>query len=205
MAMLHAGVGWAQFGGASAVDIIGDEVILPTQDQNTPDIDSQTQTIAQSVTSGGGAGWYVPDTAYLTGVDTQLFGDNNVISQSFPNLFPGWKPLPAVTHPEVITATTLNTFGAALANAQSDSSALSGENFQNIENDSQSSTAVLTQLRVLTEAVLAVAHEDQHIRQLLIDLVATESTAHAQSLSAEAQMAATTQQHFFSLGSVSGE
>src|SRR5690242_3780770 len=53
---------------------------------NIPDIDTQAQSIAQSVTTGGAGGDYQPNAQYISGLDQQLFSGVNV--QNFTENFP---------------------------------------------------------------------------------------------------------------------
>jgi len=187
---------WAQIGGAQAVVVVagqnGEQVDVDdaATEQNTGGILQQDSTIATSVTTGGGGGNYTPIGGYITSNDTQLFrGINN---QNFNGNFPGWVPLSntSTITAEAITKTTLTTYQASIALAQSQEQELEGENFSNIEQASSQTNNLLTAVQANTEAVLADVQEQQYTRQLLATLITIEATQAAQKLSAIAQQRA---------------
>lgn len=188
----------AQFGG-SAVDVVGGQngqnVITeddPTE-QNTSGILQQDSTIATSVTTGGGAGNYTPIGGYIANLNQQLFSGVN--NQNFAGNFPGWVPLPdtSTLTAEALVKTTLTTYQASIALAQSQEQELEAENFTAIEQTAANTTNVLTALQALTDATLQVAQEVQYERQLMATLITVESTQAAQRLSAKAQEEATSE------------
>jgi hypothetical protein len=188
----------AQFGGA-AVDVVGGQngpnVITeddPTE-QNTSGILQQDSTIATSVTTGGGAGNYTPIGGYIANLNQQLFSGVN--NQNFAGNFPGWVSLPGTSTltAEALVKTTLTTYQASIALAQSQEQELEGENFTAIEQTAANTTNVLTALQALTDATLQVAQEVQYERQLMATLITVESTQAAQRLSAKAQEEATSE------------
>jgi hypothetical protein len=188
----------AQFGG-SAVDVVGGQngqtVITeddPTE-QNTSGILQQDSTIATSVTTGGGAGNYTPIGGYIANLNQQLFSGVN--NQNFAGNFPGWVSLPdtSTLTAEALVKTTLTTYQASIALAQSQEQELEAENFTAIEQTAANTTNVLTALQALTDATLQVAQEVQYERQLMATLITVESTQAAQRLSAKAQEEATSE------------
>ncbi len=188
----------AQFGG-SAVDVVGGQngqnVITeddPTE-QNTSGILQQDSTIATSVTTGGGAGNYTPIGGYIANLNQQLFSGVN--NQNFAGNFPGWVPLPdtSTLTAKALVKTTLTTYQASIALAQSQEQELEAENFTAIEQAAANTTNVLTALQALTDATLQVAQEVQYERQLMATLITVESTQAAQRLSAKAQEEATSE------------
>jgi hypothetical protein len=189
----------AQFGG-SAVDVVGGQnggnnVITeddPTE-QNTGGILQQDSAIATSVTTGGGAGNYTPIGGYIGNLNQQLFSGIN--NQNFSSNFPGWVPLPdtSTLTAKALVKTTLTTYQASIALAQSQEQELEGENFTAIEQAAANTTNVLTALQALTDATLQVAQEIQYERQLMATLITVESTQAAQRLSAKAQEEATSE------------
>jgi hypothetical protein len=188
----------AQFGG-SAVDVVGGQNGLnvlseddPTE-QNTGGILQQDSTIATSVTTGGGAGNYTPIGGYLSNLDQQLFSGVN--NQNFTANFPGWVPLPnnSTLTAEALVKTTLTTYQASIALAQSQEQELEAENFAAIEQTAANTTNVLTALQALTDATLQVAQEVQYERQLMATLITVESTQAAERLSVKAQEEATSE------------
>jgi hypothetical protein len=188
----------AQFGG-SAVDVVGGQngqnVITeddPTE-QNTSGILQQDSAIATSVTTGGGAGNYTPISGYIGNLNQQLFSGIN--NQNFSSNFPGWVPLPdtSTLTAKALVKTTLTTYQASIALAQSQEQELEAENFTAIEQAAANTTNVLTALQALTDATLQVAQEVQYERQLMATLITVESTQAAQRLSAKAQEEATSE------------
>ena len=198
LVMLCAGPAWAQFGGGGPVEIVGDSVILTTQDGSTPDIDNQTQTIAQSVTIGGGAGFYrsigqtINSYNQLTmpigGVSAQSIGLNNPAA-----LLPGYlKCSPDCTTPGVNTVNAaMTTYQGALATAQAQATELAGEDFSYLEQDNADAQTVLAAIQANTEAVLVGIQEQQYTRQLLIASIVNEATRNAVGLNFYAVQQAT--------------
>jgi hypothetical protein len=151
----------------------------------------ETAIIATSVSAGGG-GDYQSNAAYISSLDQTLFSGVN--SQNFGNEFPGWKALPpnstnAVAVP--LVATVLQTYGQALALAQSQEQELEGEDFSNISTVSSNTAALLTATQANTQAVLANVQEQQYTRQLLAALLTVEATKAAEELNERAREAAT--------------
>jgi hypothetical protein len=189
----------AQPFGGSAVDVTGGQTGLnvlteddPTE-QNTSGILQQDSAIATSVTTGGGAGNYTPIGGYIANLNQQLFSGVN--NQNFSANFPGWVPLPdkSTLTAEALVKTTLTTYQASIALAQSQEQELEGENFTAIEQAAANTTNVLTALQALTDATLQVAQEVQYERQLMATLITVESTQAAERLSVKAQEEATSE------------
>jgi hypothetical protein len=128
-----------------AVDALGKTAI---------DIDTQSTTIAGSVTTGGGGGAYTPNSQYISSLDNQLFSSVN--GQNFTQNFPGWIPLPSnsTQTAKAVTSASLATYANALATAQSQANELAGEDFSGIEQTSATTTNLLTALQANTEAQL---------------------------------------------------
>jgi hypothetical protein len=189
----------AQLGGASAVDVVagqsGEQVDVDdaATEQNTAGILQQDSAIATSVTTGGGGGDYQPNAQYIASLDTQLFSGVN--NQNFAGNFPGWVPLPdtSTLTAEAVVKTTLTTYQASIALAQSQEQELEGENFSNIEQTSAGTNNLLTAMQANTEAQLQTVQELRYVRQLLATLITIESTQAAQRLSAQAQEEATSE------------
>jgi hypothetical protein len=156
-----------------------------------PGILTQTTTTATSVTTGGGGGDYVPNASYIASLDQTLFSGIN--AQNFADNFPGWEALPANSADLAagIAAVTLQTYGEAIALAQSQEQELEGEDFSAIETTSSNAPAVLEALQANTEAVLADVQEQQYTRQLLATLITVEATKAGEELNERAQMEAT--------------
>jgi hypothetical protein len=150
-----------------------------------------TDITATSVTTGGGGGNYHPNSRFISSLDQNLFSGIN--AQNFADSFPGWEALPpnSTDLAESIAATTLQTYGEALALAQSQEQELEGEDFSNIETTSSTATAVLQALQANTEAVLANVQEQQYTRQLLAALITVEATRAGEELNERAQEEAT--------------
>jgi hypothetical protein len=154
--------------------------------------EANTGIIATSVTSGGGGGDYQPNAPYISSLDQGLFSGVN--SQNFNNEFPGWQALPPNSTDTVsipLTATVLQTYGQALALAQSQMQELEGEDFSNIETTLSTTTNLLTATQALGEAVLQNNKEQQYTRQLLATLITVEATKAAEELNERAQESAT--------------
>src|SRR6185437_8251989 len=129
--LIFAPLTYAQFGG-SAVDIVGDEIILPTQDQNTPDIDTQSQTIAQSLTTTVN-GTYAPNTGTISSLDSTLFAGVNPANAGY--LMPVTTPLPCNSYDPMvgsIAPALAKTYLNAISIAQQQDTELKGEDFSNI-------------------------------------------------------------------------
>lgn len=170
------------------------ESMTTDMDQNQfPALRQQDSAIATSVTTGGGAGNYTPIGGYIANLNQQLFSGIN--NQNFAGNFPGWVPLPnnSTLTAEALVKTTLTTYQASIALAQSQEQELEGENFTAIEQAAANTTNVLTALQALTDATLQVAQEIQYERQLMATLITVESTQAAQRLSAKAQEVATSE------------
>lgn len=144
------------------------------------------------MTTGGGGGDYQPNAPYISSLDQGLFSGVN--SQNFNNDFPGWQALPANSTDTVsipLVKTVLQTYGQALALAQSQEQELEGEDFSNIETALSTTTNLLTATQALGEAVLQNNKEQQYTRQLLATLITVEATKAAEELNERAQESAT--------------
>jgi len=206
--LIIEGIAHAQFGGPSVITVPGSVTSDQPTETAVGDLDAtqlpaditQNTYSANSLTTGGGTGYYTPINQYLSGLDQSLFSGIN--GQNFQSSFPGFVPLPADSTDTVLkplTTTLLTTYGQALALAQSQEQELDGESFLPIESANQYSGAVLTAIHANTEAVLAEAQEMQYVRQLLATLITVEATKAAEELNTKTREAATTAT-WFNLG-----
>jgi hypothetical protein len=156
-----------------------------------------TDIAATSLTTGGGGGDYQPNGAFIATLDQSLFSGIN--TQNFAHWFPGWQALPPNSTDTVsipMTATVLQTYGQALALAQSQEQELEGEDFSNIEATLSDTTDLLTATQAVGEAVLQNNKEQQYVRQLLATLITVETTRAAEELNERAQESATNAMSF---------
>jgi hypothetical protein len=155
-------------------------------------VEIATAQTATSVTTGGGGGDYQPNAAYISNLDQGL--NSGVNSGNFNNEFPGWQALPPNSTDTVaipLVRTVLQTYGQALALAQSQEQELEGEDFTNIETTLSTTTNLLTATQATGEAVLQNNKEQQYTRQLLATLITVEATKAAEELNERAQESAT--------------
>jgi hypothetical protein len=194
----------AQFGASAVVTVPGSVTSDQAAEASLADIDTvqlpniltQDTATATSVSTGGGAGFYVPNATLIANLDQQLFSQVN--SQNAADLFPGFQPLPANTITDVqgISAATLATYANALADAQAQGAELTNENFTNIETASANTTDLLAAVQANTEVGLQVASELQYIRQQLNTLIEVEATKASEEMNERSQEAATSAVHF---------
>jgi hypothetical protein len=158
--------------------------------------EKETTITATSVTTGGGAGIYKSNSAYISNLNsTQLSGIN---TGNFAANFPGWATLPpnSAATAQAVSGLTLTTYASALANAQSQMSELAAESFSGIEQENSSALALLYAVQLNTEVGLEVVNQLRLVRQLLADLVVVEAVNHAEQLNERAREQATNATQF---------
>ena len=158
--------------------------------------EKETTITATSVTTGGGAGIYKSNSAYISNLNsTQLSGIN---TGNFAANFPGWATLPPNSTPiaQAVSGLTLTTYASALANAQTQMSELAAESFSGIEQENSSALALLYAVQLNTEVGLEVVNQLRLVRQLLADLVVVEAVNHAEQLNERAREQATNATQF---------
>jgi hypothetical protein len=151
---------------------------------------------ATSVTTGGGAGIYKSNSAYISNLNsTQLSGIN---PGNFGANFPGWATLPPNSSAiaQAVSGLTLTTYASALADAQSQMGELAAESFSGIEQENASALALLYAVQLNTEVGLQIVNQLQLVRQLLADLVVVEAVDHGERLNERAREQATNATQF---------
>jgi hypothetical protein len=149
-----------------------------------------------STTTGGGAGIYKSNSAYISSLNsTQLSGIN---TGNFAANFPGWVTLPPNSSAiaQAVSGLALTTYASAMANAQSQMGELAAETFSGIEQENGSAVALLYAVQLNTEVGLEVVNQLRLVRQLLADLVVVEAVDHAEQLNERAREQATNATQF---------
>lgn len=177
--LVNAPLARAQLGGGSAVDIVSDEVTLPTADQaadsSLSDIDTQDQSINQSLTTATSGSTYSPVTGTISSLDQGLFAGVN--AQNVDELLPVTTPLPCDSYFVMLTdATALRkTYRGAINLAQQQEAQLQQEDFGTIAANIQSSSQ-LAATQGVGQAVLASVQESQLLRESINALILVIAT-----------------------------
>lgn len=167
---------------------------------NTTSIAENDLKTANSLTIGGGGGWYVPNASFLASLNRPLFATVN--QQGFTTLFPGWQKLSntSTLNAQNITSSALATYQGAMSATQQQMSELTGEDFTAISTDSQTSISVLNQLRDVVATNLIIAQELQAERQQIATLTQVVATQAAETLNSKAQAEATSSVSYLGAG-----
>lgn len=158
---------------------------------NTTSIAENDLKTANSLTIGGGGGWYVPNASFLASLNTPLFATVN--QQGFTTLFPGWQKLSdtSTLNAQNVTSRVLATYQGAMSDTQQQMSELTGEDFSAIATDSQTTISVLHELQDVVTSNLIIAQELQTERQQIATLTQVVATQAAEILNSKAQAQAT--------------
>lgn len=167
---------------------------------NTTSIAESDLKTANSLTIGGGGGWYIPNASFLASLNTPLFATVN--QQGFTALFPGWQKLSntSTLNAQNITSSTLATYQSAMSATQQQMSELTGEDFSGIATDSQTTISVLHELQDVVASNLIIAQELQAERQQIATLTQVVATQAAEILNSKAQAQATSSVSYLGAG-----
>ena len=173
----------AQFSAPAVVTVQGSVTSDQPTETSTADIDTQTQSIARSVTTITTGGQYAPNSQFISSLDQVLLSGVN--PQNTAQLMPVTQGLPCDSQAVMLSvaSATAKTYQAALANTQQQLSELQGEDFSVISANIQS-PAVLSTLQGIGQGILAMAQEQQLTRQQLAILTTVIATDRLQALDA---------------------
>ena len=164
------------FGQAVAATIVGSTIIVPTQDQNTPDIDLQAQSINTSLTTGTNGTTYTSNSGTISSLDQILFQGIN--SQNAGGIMPVTTPLPCDSYDQMIgtiAPALAKTYLGALSVAQQQDAQMKGEDFTGIASNIQAPDE-LAATQGIGQAVLADVNEARLLRQAVITLITVIAT-----------------------------